>query len=77
MLPFVINLFVLSIFEWPFYTGLNVARHIELRLTIIGTLYSGPQIRVTKTVLLISQPKHMLWVLKRIVSLSTQNTCLN
>ena len=24
MLPFVINMFVLSIFEWPFYTGSTV-----------------------------------------------------
>ena len=27
-LPFVIKNFVLSIFEWPFYTGFNEARNV-------------------------------------------------
>ena len=27
-LPFVINIFVLSIFEWPFYTGFTVFENI-------------------------------------------------
>ena len=45
-------------------------------------IVTGPQIRVTENYFLISQPKHMLWVLKRTVymrgfKLSTQNTCLN
>ena len=26
-LPFIIKIFVLSIFEWPFYTGFTVQRH--------------------------------------------------
>ena len=30
-----------------------------------------------KTISFISHPKHMLWVLKRTVSMGTQNTCLN
>ena len=28
MLPFVIKTFVLYIFEWPFYTGFTVAKHL-------------------------------------------------
>ena len=40
---------------------------------------SDLQIRMCyrKLFFLISQPKYMLWVLKRTVSTSTQNTCLN
>ena len=40
-LPFVIKIFVSSIFEWLFYSGFTV----------------------------LSQPKHVLWVLKRTVSM--------
>ena len=29
-LPFVIKIFVLSIFEWPFYTGFTIASHDQL-----------------------------------------------
>ena len=29
-LPFVIKIFVLSIFEWPFYTGLTVIKNVFL-----------------------------------------------
>ena len=32
---------------------------------------------VPENYFLISQPKHMLWVLKTTVSMNTQNTCLN
>ena len=28
-LPFVIKIFVLSIFEWPFYTGFTVFKHFD------------------------------------------------
>ena len=35
-LPFVNKIFVLSIFEWLFYTGFSVCVHIELiRLTLV------------------------------------------
>ena len=44
-LPFVIKIFVLFIFEWPFYT--------------VFTVLPGPQIRVCNVISLISQPKHM------------------
>ena len=38
-LPFVIKIFVLSIFEWPFYTGLTVpSRHIMLAKSILCTM---------------------------------------
>ena len=33
-LPFVIKIFVLSIFEWPFYTGFTV--HMYLCLPLIA-----------------------------------------
>ena len=39
-LPFIIKVFVVSIFEWPFYTGLTVQqRHAIMRLSpvIIST----------------------------------------
>ena len=38
-LPVVIKIFVLSIFEWPFYTGYTVHVHCELhRLKLLTTL---------------------------------------
>ena len=59
------------------FIGINcISKFRYLRLT-----YAGPQIRVRnrKLFFLISEPKHMLWVLKRTVNetvlLSTQNVC--
>ena len=43
-LPFIIKIFVLSIFEWPFYTGFTVfyshilERIIALLITILASL---------------------------------------
>ena len=34
-LPFVIKIFILSIFEWPFYTGFTVPNTCELAYIII------------------------------------------
>ena len=34
-LPFVIKIFVLSFFEWPFYTGFTVLINEKRRLTIL------------------------------------------
>ena len=33
-LPFVIKIFVLSIFEWPCYTGFTVVRSVSLGMSI-------------------------------------------
>ena len=35
-LPIVIEIFVLSIFEWPFYTGFTVSFVLELRRLIFN-----------------------------------------
>ena len=57
----------------------NITLHI-LSTDVVSIRHSGPQIRVLlklKIIFLISQPKHMLfWVLKRTVSMSTQNAHL-
>ena len=37
-LPFVIKIFVLSIFEWPFYTGITV-NHTPLGFLLVLMLY--------------------------------------
>ena len=37
-LPFVIEIFVLSIFEWPFYTGFTV---VTLRIYVTSTKITG------------------------------------
>ena len=42
-LPFVIKIIVLSIFEWPFYTGLTV--HIVISPYHAGYLYTGLDIQ--------------------------------
>ena len=41
-LPFVINTFVLSIFEWPFYTGLTVLAQGQVRYLSIKS-FSCPK----------------------------------
>ena len=38
-LPFVIEIFVLSFFEWPFYTGLTVLRIVYNRLKSSSNFY--------------------------------------
>ena len=50
-LPFIINIFVLSIFEWPFYTGFTVHQPEHYRMAVfmgvldpkISTLYTWPK----------------------------------
>ena len=34
-LPFVVKIFVLSIFEWPFYTGFTVPSRRNIKLTSV------------------------------------------
>ena len=53
-------------FSFTVHTGLT---HYFLQL--LANIIAGPQLRVRteKLFFLISQPKHMLWVLKRTVSL--------
>ena len=36
-LPIVIKIFVLSIFEWPFYTGFTVFPYLLLQTYVLGT----------------------------------------
>ena len=56
-----IKIFVLSIFEWSLKTGITVS-------TIL--LYRPPDKSVYwTTIFFIFHPKHMLWVLKRTVSM--------
>ena len=112
-LPIVIKIFVLSIFEWPFYTGFTVGLYFHMlyvfysskktlciyytciiteesyQLLVAGfipintrqqrtSLTFKPSVYIArppdkssywKTIFLISQPKHMLWVLKRTISM--------
>ena len=43
-LPFVIKVFVLSIFEWPFYTGLTVYNiHFTFGISLTGRICSKLQ----------------------------------
>ena len=37
-LPFVIKIFVLSVFEWPYYTGIKFTHVSFIALTIDGSL---------------------------------------
>ena len=39
-LPFVIKIFVLSIFEWPFYTGFTVSDNIPPQMKILNMVIS-------------------------------------
>ena len=62
-LPFVIKIFVLSILELPFYTSFTVHvftfyRPLDLYKSVLS-----------KAKFLISQPKHVLWVLERTISM--------
>ena len=62
------------------FVKIKPSRNGEISLPIIDVGKSGHIIvRNLKLFLLISQPKHVLWVLKRneMVILSIQNTCLN
>ena len=43
-LPFVIKIFVLSIFEWPFYTGFTVQKSRVLALRWIDLVLLGPDL---------------------------------
>ena len=36
-LPFVINIFVLSIFEWPFYTGFTVIQKVRAKVKFVAS----------------------------------------
>ena len=68
-LPFVTKIFVLSIFEWPFYTGFTVTSKNSFHY-LCSVIYRPPDKRAELNInFLISQPKHMLWVLKRFVSM--------
>ena len=62
MLPFVIKIFVLSTFEWPLKTGFTVC----LILISPRPLDKGASLKIN---FLTSQQKHMLWVLKRTISM--------
>ena len=77
-LPFVIKIVVLSIFEWSLQTGFTVYSGQELVLVIwlvdlpsFQMKGTGLKLRVRnrKIYFFISQPKNMLWVLKRTVSM--------
>ena len=53
-LPFVIKIFVLSIFEWPFYTGFTVHLHEHLkRLLCICNKYKTSHVLAHLTFFLV------------------------
>ena len=46
-LPFVIKIFDLSVFEWPFYTDFTVyGRRVQTKLQVIGILTSISMINI-------------------------------
>ena len=62
-LPFVIKIFVLSIFEWPFYTGFTVSKHLiskiwAIWLEILILLKTKMQASLCNNVLYISEYSH-------------------
>ena len=61
-LPFVIKIFVLFIFEWPFYTGFTVYEN-EISYFSTKTYVDGTQKScLIEMVLLFKHPKHVLTV---------------
>ena len=53
-LPFVIKIFVLSVFEWPFYTGFTVHSYLETYVSVENYRIHSYYIPITDTTLELS-----------------------
>ena len=63
MLPFVIKIFVLSIFEWPFYTGFTVTYYLGLLLVLHVTCNLSSKHYGTTPQIMVQAMKNLLNVI--------------